>query len=288
MISSEKAEIETFAELSRKWVVEIDDNPLKEDIEEITEKFRFIDHCWIKSEDEIIGVVRINYDNFYSLGNNPEYDEYIEEILLLIEKDIANWKPHKIKATVNEKYKNYLINLGYKIEFNREKLSLDFKNAQGLEEIENLKFDNLKWKHFYKIVDLFIDAYEGTIDEQIGMFTKDNAVRAIEMIKNSDFGRVMKNLSFFVPNDNDEYIAGAITTINEQTIFLVIIGVRKNLHRTGLGKKLISAIVKGGIKKGYGSINLWVTSENNIARNLYYSMGFEKVIGITNAYKELI
>lgn len=280
-------EIERFVRATIDWAKEREENVFEKELELVHKRSSYIDHCWIYCEFEIIGVVKINYDTFFSLGfkeelSAPEFSRFLDAIV----REIQIWHPQKVRGTLHESYRNRAVKYGFDVLFTREKLVLDLSAAQHILPYDELNLHTLKWRHMNKIIELFSDAYRGGVDEKIGMFNEEIASSALEMIKNGRFGKVESSLSFFT-EQKGKYTAGVITTYQEEMLFIVIIGVLREMQGQRLGTKLLSAVIDRGLQKGHKKLFLWVTNENTYARRLYYHLGFQKVNGVVAVAKSV-
>ncbi len=288
LISNTIDEVSEFVKFTGKWVVEAEKRRLKDEVNRIMKNASFIDHCWIKRDEEIVGVVRIRDTTFYSLGLNPELTEAeIDRIIDVILRDIGYWKPAEIEASVHERYVPYLERKGFRRKFSREQMEVNIDQMKGIKKLQNVNFRTLDWKEKERYRDMFVDAYAGTIDEKIEMFTPLNASFILEIIKSEEFGTVLRDLSLFI-EERGKYVGGVICTYFEESIFVAIIGVRKSHQGKGLGRGILSEITErarnlGNVEK----ISLWVTTENKAARSLYLSMGFQPKIKVFALSKKI-
>lgn len=288
MIQSTIEEVTKFVEYTGKWVLEAEKRRLKDEVNRIMKNTSFIDHCWIKRDDTIVGVVRIRDNTFYSLGLDPSLNEdEIDKILDVIIRDMGYWKPSEIEASIHERYVPFLEKKGFNRQFSREQMEVYLENVRGKKSLTYGSFKELSWNEKEKYRDLFVDAYAGTIDEKIEMFTPLNASFILEIIRSEEFGRVLKDLSIFVEEDGN-YVGGVICTNFEESIFVAIIGVRKSHQGRGIGRTILTEVAERALKKeDLQKISLWVTTENTAARNLYLSMGFEPKIRVYALKKKI-
>ena len=285
-ISHSNEELLKFINLSQRWVIESDKNVDNIDLKR-HRRTNQVEYCWITVENRIVGVVKIGMSLFYSLGLDPGLTEnQSTEIFKLIILDISLTAQLKISSNVSESFWKILRNLGFIQEFGREKLALELTKAKKIDDFSDLSLEPLRWKKIKKITELFIDAYKGSIDEKIGIFTEPLAHSAIMEIKEGTFGKVMNELSYFV-KVKGKLIGGIVTTLNERELFIVIIGIKQQNQQTGIGKKLISLIITKGKELGFSWIKLWVTRENTIAKRMYASFGFVKINGVIFSTSEV-
>ncbi len=288
MIGNTIDEINKFIRLTAKWVQESEKRRLNDAINRIQKNSYFIDHCWIKRGEEIVGVVKIKENTFYGLGLSPKLSEdEIIQILETIIDDVALWRPKQINASVNEKYYKYLKAMGFVKEFSREQMETKIRDVVGKRKIEDYELIDLDWRYKKKFVEMFLDAYKGSIDEKIEMFTSSNANYIMRVIKSGEFGKVIEHLSPFVVHKNN-FIGGAICTYFEESLFVAIIGVRRDFQGMGIGRGLLTEITDRAIDyKEFEKISLWVTTENTMARKLYVSMGFKPRVKVISMKKEI-
>ncbi|RMG31786.1 MAG: GNAT family N-acetyltransferase [Methanobacteriota archaeon] len=288
LIANTIDEVSEFVKHTGQWVIEAERRRLKDEVNRIMKNAAFIDHCWIKRQEEIVGVVRIRDTTFYSLGLDPKLtDEEIDMILDVIIRDISYWKPSEIEASVHERYVPFLERKGFERKFSREQMDVNIDKVRGLKRLEGVKFKSLNWKEKNKYREMFVDAYTGTIDEKIEMFTPLNANFILEIIKSEEFGEVLKDLSVFI-EENGEYVGGVICTYFEESIFVAIIGVRKAYQGKGLGRGILTEVMERAKQIGkFEKISLWVTTENEAARSLYLSMGFKPKIKVYALRKQI-
>lgn len=273
-----------FIQASLKYVKEIENKSIKKMVQQLRSDVH-IDHCWIKRGNESIGVVKIFKSTFYSFGvSNDLEEEEISKILHLIESDIAAWRHRKIETTLISNYLQIALENGFKVEFSRMKMSLSLDQTKNLTNYNSLDLKVFQTQYVDPIIEMFVDAYNGGIDEKIGMFGKSVAHSAIHSVLNGKFGTFRSDLSAVIFNEN-KIIGGALTTIFEGHPFVVIIGVIRRNQKSGFGRKLLSWIINQTKLCKYNEIRLWVTVENNSALKLYESIGFKKMMQIYTLYK---
>ncbi len=282
IIPGTESSIKQFIELSRKWVDEMDMNDLDFEIHEIKRRMNFVDHCIITSGKNIIGVVKMTYSSFFSLGIDKSADHNTQrEVFRLILKDIFYLRPAEIRTTLSSRFKPLFDEAGFRYQFGREKMVLTLGEATALSEVNSEELWFLEWKYFDAVVEMYIDSYRGTIDEKIGMFGEDIAESAIRQVSEGEFGKVVKELSVFY-KDGDRLTSGIITSVNENQLFVVIIGTRRSEQGKGIGRKLLTYVITQGRKMGYKTLSLWVTTENISAKGLYTSMNFKSVVSVVS------
>ncbi|MDH5403091.1 MAG: GNAT family N-acetyltransferase [Candidatus Heimdallarchaeota archaeon] len=285
MISGKKDQIKEFVLASFKWVKEIERRDVEQEINRIKGNYH-IDHCWILRNSEKIGVVRIVRGLFYALGLDDavspvEIPKILDEICL----DTSSWNFNKLEATIHQDFLHFLIEKEFMIDYSRKKLLIKFADFSPVPIDETIIVDYSKI-HFHQVVNTFIDAYRGSIDEKIGMFGPNIARSAIESIINGNFGKFIPELSGVILEKDTNYVQGAVMcTISENIPFVVIIGLRSLYKNQGLGRKLLTWCILRSIQKGYEEMSLWVTTENNNALHLYKSLGFTEVLTIFKMQK---
>lgn len=125
-----------------------------------------------------------------------------------------------------------------------------------------------------QIASCFLDAYEGTVDyegENLQQ-TKDELRR----VYTGYYGQFMEDASFLLFED-DNVQAGLLTCLYRGEPTITYTFTRKSKQRLGYATLLIGLACQVLYKKGYHSLFLYVTIENNDALRLYESLGFEEV-----------
>ncbi len=83
----------------------------------------------------------------------------------------------------------------------------------------------------------------------------------------------VKDASFFIKKD-DEYIGYGQVILENNIPFIVNFGILSNFRKEGYGKVLLNHILNKLKIKGFKKVMIRVSSENEIALNLYKSLGF--------------
>ena len=284
LLKRDNRDIKLFAEYSQMYVEEVDKRPIDNEIKKIKSRSH-IDHCWILKNEEKFGIVKIIRGNFYNLGVPSDLDKSeLGEIISIIEKEILAFHNFRIEGTLNSKYLSAALGRDYKIEFSRNKMELDFSQIDNKVSYKTLNIEPYKNQYFRELTNTYIDAYRGSIDERVGMFDQSIAHSAIRSILNNDFGEFRPDLSGLV-FDGKELIGGILITILEECPFVVIIGLKRKNQLKQVGRKLMSWAIENSQKQGYNKMRLWVTTENEIALNLYLSLGFKMILKINSVYK---
>ncbi len=256
---------------------------------QIIEKYRNIRPFWIKNDlEERIGTVKIRRDStFFGFGVRTDLsEEDIRQIFDLIENEINFWfSKTRLYATVSLEYIDIAIAHDYKIEFSRYKMLLEFDEVENLAPYEDLNLIQFEERYFPEMVECFIDAYSGTIDEKIGMFSATIAHNAIRSIFEGKFGEFKTELSVLYVNSEGNLVGASLITISEGNPLIVIVGVRRDDQGKSLGRKMLSANIELCKKFNYDQLTLWVTKENSSALGLYESIGFKKQHQIFSIYK---
>ena len=275
-----KKELKKFAEFSHKWVIEVNSEKVKSIQGTLKRHYFSFFPYWINAGKNTVAVVQITSNSFHSFGVSDQLNEdIVKEIFKMIIDKITKTATSYIKANASERFLPLLEGLGFKSAYGREKYILKLDQAKGIKDYSGLNLEKLDWTKMGKIIKLFLNAYEGTIDEKIGLFGKKSAPRALRMVMNNEFGKVKNNYSYFTLKNN-EYTGGVITSINDDELFIVIIGVHKAFQRISLGRKLMSLIIEKGKKDNYKELSLWVTKKNESAIGFYKSLGFKKQSGV--------
>ena len=275
IIPEDEQQIVKFIELSKLWVDEIDNNNIDQELRDIRRRMNYVDHCIIKQDESVVGVVRMTYSSIFSFGVTPDLDESsIKRIFIYLLNDIFYLKPPEVRATLSTRFRRIFEEVGFNYQFGREKMVLHLAEPRGLKDFSDIETEKLDWKAFDAITDMFVDAYRNTVDETIGMFNEDIASSAIQQVKESEFGEVIKDLSIFTRSEG-KLTGGVITSENENQLFIVIIGVQREYQGRGIGRILLTRVIEEGQKMGYSTLSLWVTTENIQARSLYKSMNFK-------------
>ena len=277
IIHEDEQQIVKFIELSKLWVDEIDNNNIDREIQDIRRRMNYVDHCIIKLNESVVGVARITYSSIFSFGVTPDLDDFaIKKIFNYLLNDIFYLKPPEVRATLSTRFRKIFEEVGFKYQFGREKMILHLADPLGLKHISEIETEKLDWKAFDAITDMFVDAYRNTVDETIGMFNEDIAFSAIQQVKEGEYGKIIRDLSIFIRSEG-KLIGGVITSENENQLFIVIIGVKREYQGRGIGRILLTRVIEEGKKMGYSNLSLWVTTENIQARSLYQSMNFKVV-----------
>ena len=281
-------ELTIFVKMSLFLVNEIDKNGLEHELQVLNKNSEIHNYFILKSQTKV-GVVKIFQGNFFHLGliDDISIEDHIS-IFSEIENNILNWRVNKIEATIDVKFSHVLNKLGYHTHFTRKKMHLNLSNIKNLSEVENMLFRNYSDEILENIADMATDAYRGTIDEEVGIFSGFTSISSISSIINNEYGLFRKELSPILTAENSDYVeAATLTTINEKNPFIVLIGVRKSEQSKGLGRKLLSYVIKKSINLGYESLSLWVTEKNDNALRLYNSVGFVEITSVHTSYKIL-
>ncbi len=284
LIKRARPEMIKFATMTMELVKEYDKKSISKELDHIQSQFH-IDNCWILREEEPVGVVKIYRSTFYALGLIETLsDEEKITILQLMVSDMSPWNSNRIEATLHTDYYDYAKKIGFKCEFSREKLYLNLNAKNNVQDFQDLNIRTYRVTDFKQITNMFIDAYQGSIDEKIGMFGKEIAYSAIQSIIRGNFGEFQKDLSAVVLDANNDIIAGVMTTISEGLPFIIIIGVSRISQNLGFGRKLLSWVIAKAEEHQYESMKLWVTVENHHAYQLYNSIGFKPVLKVQTLY----
>ncbi len=83
----------------------------------------------------------------------------------------------------------------------------------------------------------------------------------------------IKDASFFIKKNN-EYIGYGQVILENSIPFIVNFGIMPNFRNQGYGKMLLNHILNKLKIKGFQNVMIRVNSENEIALNLYKSLGF--------------
>jgi len=249
-----------FAESVLKLVKEIDQRPIPAEINRIKSQYH-IDHYYIRKNKGRIGVVKIFQGNYFYLGLSEEVDEheYIP-IIKEIENNLGGWRINRIEATLHDQYYEAFTKIGYNIEFSRIKMILNLPAAKNLQEFEEGEVDIRTYQRgdLQSIIDMASDAYRGSVDENIGVFSGGMASSAISSILNGNYGEFRADLTPIIFSPGSEYIEGAsMTTISEGSPFVVLIGVRRAEQGKSYGRKLLSWVINKCIDEGYSQLRLW-------------------------------
>ncbi len=277
-----------FVKMSLFLVNEIDKNGLEHELNVLNKNLEIHNYFILNSQTKV-GVVKIFQGNFFHLGldNSISKEDHLA-IISEIENNILNWRVNKIEATIDKSFSHALNKLGYQTHFIRKKMYLNLSNIKNISEKEDIFYRIYSDEILENIADMAIDAYRGTIDEEVGIFSGFTSISSISSIINNEYGLFNKELSPILTAQNSDYVeAATLTTINEKNPFIVLIGVRKSEQSKGLGRKLLSYVIKKSINLGYGSISLWVTEKNDNALRLYNSVGFIEITSVHTSYKIL-
>ncbi|NFQ68573.1 GNAT family N-acetyltransferase [Clostridium sporogenes] len=99
----------------------------------------------------------------------------------------------------------------------------------------------------------------------------------------------VKDASFFIKK-NDKYIGYGQVILENNIPFIVNFGILPNFRKEGYGKVLLDHILNKLKIKGFKKVMIRVSSENEVALNLYRSLGFllykEKHVFIINNYNK--
>jgi len=273
-------QMEEYATMLLRLVIEIDKRPVDIEINKI-KGFYHIDHYFIVHKKERIGIVKIFQGTFYYLGLEEEVEEVeIPSIIRKIEEYLGGWRINQLDAQVEDRYTSALVHVGYKIEFSRQKMLLNLAGVRNLTKEEE-HFQVLDPKDPTALIDMVTDAYRYSIDENVGVFKTGMAATEIPAILKGKFGEFKPNLTPLLFADDSDYMTGAcLVSISEDQPFIVLIGVRRSEQGQGIGRRLLSGVIRKSIAEGYSEIRLWVTKGNEAAEKLYISLGFKPVTSI--------
>jgi len=277
-----------YAEATLKLVKEMDQRPINVEVNRINSQYH-IDHYYILKKRERIGVVKIFQGNYFALGLEETVppDDY-PIILHAIEDYLGGWRINRIEATLHENFKPAFLHNGYQIEFCRIKMVLKLSQSTKLVDSDETISRTYQTGDLHGIVEMASDAYRGSVDEQIGVFSGGMASSAISSILKGAYGEFRDDMTPLIVAEGSNYIeAASITTISEGNPFVVLIGVRRAEQGKGYGRALLSWVIRKALEEGFEEIRLWVTAGNTIAYNLYQSMGFEDLTRIYSVYRLL-
>ncbi|MFV2016283.1 MAG: GNAT family N-acetyltransferase, partial [Candidatus Heimdallarchaeota archaeon] len=243
----------------------------------------------IMRNEEKFGIVKIIRNNYYNLGLPPRLTrDEINQILDLIENDIAGFHNYRLEGTVHSKYVPIILKRNYQITFSRKKMELKLDKASNTLDYQDLYIRPFRKKVLRELADVFIDAYSDSIDEKVGMFDGSIAHSAIRSIMNGEFGEFIPKLSgILYDEDGKRMIGGILITSLEDCPFVVIIGIHRDFQRLSLGRKLMCWSIDKAKQHNYNKMRLWVTIENTNASKLYESLGFIDLLSISSVIKLL-
>lgn len=280
----ESSELDNFARKTIELISYLDYRTVEEEIFRLS-SFSHISHFWIKKDDEIIGVVKISLFHFYDLGLIPNIDNReIPDIMNVIELQMRNAFTGRIHANIQGSHMNQMIDLNWKEEYSRYRMGISLSEIKNLASYSDLKISEYRDDYFEKLCTLFTSAYEGGIDEKIGMINKDTIVDSMNDIIQGKYGELQRDLSVVAFSRWGNIIGASLITLSENCAFLVIIGVTSKHQRKGLGRKLVSYNVDRCNEKGMKCMKLWVTAKNP-AVEFYQSMGFEILTKVSSMTK---
>ena len=93
------------------------------------------------------------------------------------------------------------------------------------------------------------------------------------------------NSKYFVYKQNNEIVGFAGISIILDTADITNIVVKKDFRNKGIGNALLNYLIEFCKSKNLSKINLEVSSNNNIAINLYKKFGFKQVGNRKNYYQ---
>jgi len=120
---------------------------------------------------------------------------------------------------------------------------------------------------------LMYAAFRGTIDDEGGTFS--DAVGEIEKTMTGDYGRLLGDCSFVIPQG--EFLASAclISWYEPSATPFVVFTMTRPEHRTqGMARFLLKRSINALITHGHSALTLIVTDGNRPAQSLYKSLGF--------------
>lgn len=288
VVSRKPSILVEYAKTLLKLVKEEDKRSVREVINRMQSQYH-IDHYFISEKAKNIGVVKISQGSFFALGLDEvvNKDDY-KEILNLVESYVGGWRVNQIEATLNHKYVEIAESIGYKREYSRLKMRLDLHSAKNKSAHNDLNLRTYRRGDFTVVVDMFVDAFKDTIDEQIGYLSGGTASSVISSAIRNGYGEFRPDMTPILtdPKDDDYILGASLTTIFEGCPFVVLIGVRTNQQASGIGRQLLSWVIDKSIDEGYDEIKLWVTVENSNALALYESLGFEEITRTHTMYRK--
>lgn len=280
----DSSELDNFARKTIELISYLDYRTVEEEIFRLS-SFSHISHFWIKRDDEIIGVVKISLFHFYDLGLIPHVGNGdIPDIMNAIELKMRKAFTGRIHANIQGTHMNQMIDLQWKEEYSRYRMGISLSDIKNLSRYSDIKISQFKDDYFEKLCSLFTSAYEGGIDEKIGMINKDTIADSMNDIIEGKYGELQRDLSVVAFSNWGKVIGASLITLSENCAFLVIIGVSSKHQRKGVGRKLVSYNVDRCIEKGMTCMKLWVTAKNP-AVEFYKSMGFEILTKVSSMTK---
>lgn len=256
---------------------------VEEDTDDSIKKF------FVREREKTVGCFSIFGNTVFNIAYERIKDDIKKELLEFlidqwIELTISTIKKTGLRLRVSFPScdQRQLEEKGFRFIFQRDRMTLSLEtwippmiNSTNLWDIRQVTLKDLK-----EVTEVFLDAYRGTIDEQL--FVPGGLKMEEEL----------KYLSTFLQNKNNEFpiikTASLVATLSEGEIgglcfisswrdlpFVWEMVVSKKHQRKGIGKSLlIQSLLKVG-KLGYKQITLFVTKGNNRARKLYDSIGFK-------------
>ncbi|MCY3412564.1 MAG: GNAT family N-acetyltransferase [Candidatus Heimdallarchaeota archaeon] len=279
-----RSELHDFARYTLASIKYLDYKTLEEELLRI-QLLHHIEFYWILCDGKRVGVVKFSLFYFYDFGLFEEIDDQnLEVIFMILEEKLRKAFTGRLQGNIESTYLPVSKNIGWKEEYSRYRMFLDFSKVKGMSDYSKIKYTTARNFDLHELHELFSSAYSGSIDEKIGLITRSTIDDSISDIKYGKYGDLLEDQSIIAYNRWGRIIGASLITFSENSAFLVIIGVRRNQQHKGLGRKLLTYNIEKSIEAGFTDMKLWVTMNNSAVR-FYESMGFEVLNRVSSIYK---
>ncbi|MFX0096083.1 MAG: GNAT family N-acetyltransferase [Candidatus Hodarchaeota archaeon] len=246
-----------------------------------------IDRYLVAENDKIVACFRVRKTMITDIAYSRTEKGIKEKLLkFLVDKWIelvrtkSSNETKKIKLFFPSCDRKQVEQLGFQFLHQRDRLTLKLSDWKQKEKREHsLIIRQANKEDAEPVTKIYIDAYQGTMDEQI--FSPNGL----------NYEDELKYMSLFLNNQSKDYPIikpASLVAISEQEIVgfcytcnwrgLPLIwdfAVPKNHQRKGIGKTLLESVLTKLKIEGYGQIALFVTRGNDEGRKIYDSLGFK-------------
>jgi ribosomal protein S18 acetylase RimI-like enzyme len=118
------------------------------------------------------------------------------------------------------------------------------------------------------------DAFRGTADASLFSDTLEGNTRLLQGILDGELGRFLDESSVALDEGGRTLGFALVVEESPKVGVLVDLAVAPTERRRGLGRLLMTRILRALVALGYARVRLWVTEGNRPARALYKSFGF--------------
>ncbi|MFX0049957.1 MAG: GNAT family N-acetyltransferase [Candidatus Hermodarchaeota archaeon] len=248
-----------------------------------------MDRYLVRSRSEIVACFSIIQNTVTYVAYNKKEDRIDEELLEFL---LDNWlkiikqnnkeKTLKIRLVFPSCCKLQLEEKGFKSIYSRIRMTLSLASwVPPRADIDYLNIKEVSLNDLTSLVDVYLDAYAGTIDEKFfapnGLKKEEetNYISTFLQNKNSEFP-VIKNACVLAQTKKDILVGFCFICLWRDIPFVWELVVSKKYQEKGIGKYLLVHSLYKLRKAGYQQIALYVTEGNDRAQALYQSLGFKE------------